>query len=268
MAKQVTFGQYWAADSPIHALDPRTKLAGLAVMMAAIFLAGTYPAQAAMAAIVAVLLAVARIPLRVALRAVAPLAFIILFTVVFNLFFVQGGAVYAKAGPFVVSEQGIHQALFLGIRLLLLLVSATLVTLTTTTLDITDAIERFLSPLARFGVPAHEFSMVMGIALRFLPEFVEELRTIRAAQLARGATITSNPFNGGLAGLSSIMVPLFTSAFRRAETLSNGMDARCYHGGEGRTRLAPLSFGMRDAVAVMVLACMAAASIALTLLTR
>lgn len=264
MAKKVTFGQYWPGTSPIHRLDPRTKLAGVLVAMVAIFLANSYAAQAVAAAFVLAFILLARIPFSQVLRSVAPLLFIILLTLVFNLFFVQGGVVYAHWGPFVISQEGIHQAAFLGIRLFLLLVSAALLTLTTTTLDITDAFEFFLAPLARFGVPAHEFSMIMGIALRFMPQFFDELRTIRAAQLARGAHISANPFKGGMAGLSSLMVPLFTSAFRHAEALSNGMDARCYHGGVGRTRLKPLAYTYRDAIAAAVLVAMLAACAAVT----
>ena len=253
MARSALFGRYWPGESPVHLLDPRMKLTGVLIAMVAIFLAQSYAALGVAAIFIAAFFFIARIPPAQALKSIGPLLFIVLLTAILNIFFVQSGEVYAAAGPFVISSGGINAAIFLSIRLTLLLLSASLLTLTTTTLDLTDAFEAMLAPFARFGVPAHEFAMVMGIALRFLPQFMEELQTIRAAQLSRGAHVTANPFHGGLTGLSSLMVPLFTSAFRHAETLSNGMDARCYHGGNGRTRLAPLAFTKLDAVGLVVL---------------
>ena len=152
-----------------------------------------------------------------------------------------------------ISEAGLWQAAFIACRLLLLLLGMSLLTLTTATLDITDAFEYLLRPFRRIGVPAHELSMMMGIALRFLPQFTFELQTVYRAQISRGATFSK----GRLRMLASLMVPLFTSAFRHAETLSAAMDARCYHGGEGRTRLHPLKLSARDGVAAGVLAVLA-----------
>ena len=257
MDARAIFGRYWAADSPVHKLDPRTKLFGVLISMVAIFAAQSYPALAVAAAFVVAFFALARIPFLQAVRSIAPLAFIVVITALLNLFFVQGGTVYVDWGWMKISSEGINAAVFLAIRLLLLLLSASLLTLSTTTLDITDAFESVLGPLRRFGFPAHEFSMILGIALRFLPQFVDELATIRAAQLSRGAKLVANPFaRGGLQSLGSLMVPLFASAFRHAETLSAGMDARCYHGGVGRTRLSPLTFARRDTVAFAVLGAM------------
>ena len=210
--------------------------------------------------------ALARIPFLQALRSIAPLSFIIVLTALFNLFYIQGGETYVDWGLIRISEEGVRQALFIAVRLTLLLLSGSLLTLTTTTLDITEALERLLAPLARIGVPAHEFSLVLGIALRFLPQFAEEFRTIRAAQLARGAKLATSPVKGGLSGLTSLLVPLFASAFRHADTLSSAMDARCYHGANGRTRLNPLHFERRDAVALIVLAALLALTIAMSLL--
>ena len=226
MAEQALFGRYWEADSVIHSLDPRTKLVGVIFMMVVAFSAGNFPAI--------ILVAVATIAL-------------------FNLFWVQGGAVYVQWGPLQISEEGVRMAIFISIRLTILLLSGSLLTLTTTTLDITEAFERLLAPLARFGVPAHEFALILGIALRFLPQFAEELHTIRIAQLARGAKLATSPTRSGIAGLTSLLVPLFASAFRHADTLASAMEARCYHGAQGRTRLQPLAFARRDALAVCVL---------------
>lgn len=266
MARTAIFGRYVPGESPIHRLDPRMKLTAVVAVMVLILAVGSYPALAVAACFVAAFYAIARIPLGTAFKAIAPLLFIVVLTAVLNLFFVQGGEVYAQLGPLAISQEGAHFAVFLSIRLTLLLLAASLLTLTTTTLDLTDAFEAMLRPFERIGFPAHEFAMVMGIALRFLPQFADELRTIRSAQLSRGAKVTSNPFKGGLSGLSSLMVPLFTSAFRHAETLSAGMDARCYHGGVGRTRLDPLVFTRLDAYGVAVLVLMVTCVVAAALL--
>ena len=178
----------------------------------------------------------------------------------------QGGTTLFQLGPIQISEYGIYMAVFISLRLTVLLLSGSLLTLTTTTLDITEAFERLLGPLARIGVPAHEFALILGIALRFLPQFAEELHTIRAAQLSRGAKLATSPTKSGIAGLTSLLVPLFTSAFRHADTLASAMDARCYHGAQGRTRLDPLAFGRNDACAALLLACLFAAVLALSLL--
>ena len=260
------FGRYWEAESPIHSLDPRAKVAGTLLLVVTTFCAWNFPALGLLAVCMAVLFTLARIPLSQALRSIAPLSFIIVLTALFNLFYIQGGPVYASWGPFTISQEGVWQAVFIAVRLTLLLLSGSLLTLTTTSLDITEALERLLAPLARIGVPAHEFSLVLGIALRFLPQFAEEFRTIRAAQLARGAKLSTSPVKGGLSGLTSLLVPLLTSAFRHADTLSAAMDARCYHGAEGRTRLNPLRAGRPEAIAIVVLVVVFALTIALSLL--
>lgn len=266
MAEQALFGRYWEADSIIHRLDPRTKLVGVICMMVVAFSAGTFPALGIVALATLGIIVLARVPFGQAFRSIAPLSFIIVLTALFNLLYIQGGETYVDWGLIRISEEGVRQALFIAVRLTLLLLSGSLLTLTTTTLDITEALERLLAPLARIGVPAHEFSLVLGIALRFLPQFAEEFRTIRAAQLARGAKLATSPVKGGLSGLTSLLVPLFASAFRHADTLSSAMDARCYHGANGRTRLNPLHFERRDAVALIVLAALLALTIAMSLL--
>ena len=259
------FGRYWEANSPIHRLDPRTKITGTFLFVVTIFCAWNFPALGLLALCTCAFFILARVPLLQALRSIAPLSFIIVLTAVFNLFYIQGGTVYVDWGWCAISEEGVRQAAFVAIRLTLLLLSGSLLTLTTTSLDITESLERILAPFARIGLPAHEFSLVMGIALRFLPQFAEEFATIRAAQLARGAKLTTSPVRGGLSGLTSLLVPMFASAFRHADTLSSAMDARCYHGANGRTRLNPLRFESRDAVALVVLVVLLALTIALSL---
>ena len=253
------FGRYWAADSPLHHLDPRTKLLGTFALVVILFCATTPLALGVVTAFTVALFICARIPIGQALRSIAPLSFIIVLTALLNLLTMQTGDALIDWGWLRITDDGAHMALFIAVRVTTLLMSGSLLTLTTTTLDITEAFERLLGPLARIGVPAHEFALVMGIALRFLPQFTDEFRTIRAAQVARGAKLATSPTRSGLTGLTSLLVPLFTSAFRHADTLSAAMEARCYHGAVGRTRLHPLAFAKRDAAAlatlIVLLAC-------------
>lgn len=266
MGNDALFGRYWAAESPVHALDPRTKLVGMLVLVVVLLLCRSVPGLAVLAAFTGALFLIAKIPLGQALRSIAPLMFIVVLTALFNLFYVQGGTLRFSWLWFNVSDAGIAMAAFMAVRLTLLLLIGSLLTLTTTTIDITEAFEWALAPLARIGVPAHEFSMVLGIALRFLPQFVQEFRTIRQAQVSRGAQLATSPTRGGISGLTSLLVPLFASAFRHAETLSAAMDARCYHGASGRTRLHPLAFGRDDALCAAVLAVVLAVVLALQVL--
>ncbi len=253
MQQGALFGRYWEANSPIHRLDPRTKIAGTVLLVVVIFCAANFYGLGLVALFTLGAFLVAQIPLLQALRSIAPLSFIIILTALFNLFYVQGGAVLVDWGWCSICEAGVLQAVFVSVRLTLLLLSGSLLTLTTTSLDITEALERLLTPFAKVGLPAHEFSLVLGIALRFLPQFADEFRIIRAAQLTRGATLATSPVKGGITGLTSLLVPLFASAFRHADTLSAAMDARCYHGANGRTRLNPLHYETRDGIALVAL---------------
>ena len=234
MKIDAVFGRYIAKDSAVHRMDPRAKLLLSILFMVMVFAAGSYVSLGVAALFTAGMFAFAHISLRQAFTSIAPLAILVVFTALLNIFFVQGGEVYFRLWIICISQQGLHQALFIAIRLTMLLLGVSLLTLATTTLDLTDGFERLL-----------ELSMMMGIALRFLPQFAIELRTIYRAQISRGANFGKGP-KGGVAMMTSLIVPLFTSAFRHAETLSLGMDARCYHGGENRTRLKELSFSKRD----------------------
>ena len=262
MSSGALFGRYWEADSPIHKLDPRMKIAGTFLLIVATFCAGNFFALGLLALCMAAFFIAAHVPLLQALRSILPLSFIIVLTALFNLFYIKGGTVYVDWGWASISEEGARQAAFVAVRLTLLLLSGSLLTLTTTSLDITEALERLLSPFAKIGLPAHEFSLVLGIALRFLPQFAEEFRIIRAAQLSRGAKLATSPVKGGVSGLTSLLVPLFASAFRHADTLSSAMDARCYHGAVGRTRINPLHFERRDTIALALLVAVLGATIA------
>ncbi len=261
MPDKAMFGRFWPGTSPVHRMDPRAKLLLSLALMVATFCAQNYGGLAVCAAFVVGFYAVAGIPLGQALRSIGPLLFIVVVTALLNVFFVQGGTVYFQWWVFCISEAGVASAAFVACRLLLLLLGVSLLTLTTTALDITDAFEYLLKPFARIGLPAHELAMMMGIALRFLPQFAFELTTVYRAQISRGATFTCS-LKGRARMLSSMMVPLFTSAFRHAETLSAAMEARCYHGGSGRTRLRPLAYSRRDMGGVAVMAALFALVVA------
>lgn len=252
-----SFGSYYPGESPLHRMDPRAKL----LLGCAFIIAALCARNAAALGVVAVFVAgfylLARIPLVNAAKSLAPLMFIVVVASLLNLFVVQGGAVLFEWGFIRISEAGVGSCLFIAARLVLMMLGMSLITMTTLTLDLTEAFERLLSPFARIGLPAHELGMIMGIALRFLPQFASELVTIYHAQISRGAGMDGSPVKG-LRMLSSLMIPLFTSAFRHAETLSAAMDARCYHGGSGRTRLHPLRFGALDAAGAGALIAMTA----------
>lgn len=262
MGDRAIIGQYWPEESLVHAMDPRVKFLLSIVLMVAVFCAATPLALAVAALFIVGFYAAARIPLLRAVGAIGPLLILVVFTALLNVLFVQGGEIYFQWGIICISEKGLQSAVFIGCRLFLLLLGMSLLTLTTTTLDITAAFERLLMPLAKLGVPAHELGMILGIALRFLPQFMTELGIIYRAQISRGAHFNVNPFKGGVQTLTALMIPLFTSAFRHAETLSLAMEARCYHGGNGRTRLAPLHMTWRDAVGTGALVLMLVAVIA------
>jgi energy-coupling factor transport system permease protein len=259
-------GKYYAADSAVHNLDARIKITAMLAMMGAIFACGSYAALGVCALFIAAAFALSHVPAGQALPSIAPLMFIVVITAIINIFFEHDGAVLLQLGPIVINQGGVHLAVFMGIRLTLLLLVASLLTLTTTTIDLTDGMEALLKPFAKIGFPAHEFAMILGIALRFLPQFMTESNVIRAAQASRGAHFSANVFKDGLKGISSLMVPLFTSAFRHAETLSGAMEALCYHGGTGRTKLNPFKLRAADGLAMLLVCVCIACVVALNIL--
>lgn len=260
-----SFGSYIPGTSCVHRLDPRTKLVLGCAFIVVLLCSQSAAALAVCAAFVALAYGLAQIPPSKALQSLAPLMAIVVIVAVLNLFVTQGGAVLVDWGFLRISEAGVSTCVFMGCRLTIMMLGMSLITLTTMTIDLTEAFERLLGPFARFGLPAHELGMIMGIALRFMPQFATELVTVYHAQVSRGAKLSNSPVKG-VRMLSSLMVPLFTSVFRHAETLSSAMDARCYHGGEGRTHLHPLHFAPRDGVAVAAVAVLAGCVVALNLL--
>lgn len=265
MNEVFSFGSYYPGDSPLHKCDARTKLTLGFVFLIVALMAQGFAGLGVIAVFVAFLYVVSRIPFGKAMRSLAPLMAIALICALLNLFVDQSGETLFKWGIIEISTGSVHSCLFVGCRIILMMMGMSLITMTTTTLDLTAAVEQMLHPFARFGVPAHELGMIMGIALRFMPQFATEFSSIHEAQLARGAGLKTSPVRG-MQMLSSLMTPLFTSVFRHAEILSAAMDARCYHGKEGRTRLHPLSFAPRDGVACALVAVLLACVIAMNVL--
>lgn len=261
MSDFMIIGKYWPGESPIHRMDPRAKLVLSLVVLFVVLFSQNFFSLGIAAIFIFGFHFISQVPLKQALKSILPLLVLVAFYVVFSLFSVQSGTVVFEWWIIRLTTGGLMQGLFIACRMFLLLFSMSLLTLTTTTLDITDAFEYLLKPFARIGLPAHELSMIMGIALRFMPQFVNEVQTIYRAQISRGATFATGGLRAKTRMFSSIIVPLFTSAFRHAETLSLAMDARCYHGGPGRTRLHPLHYTRRDAVALIVVIVMSVALI-------
>ena len=256
MSEVFSFGSYYPGESLMHRLDPRTKLLGGVAFLIISLLARDFLALAAIGAFVVALYAIAGVPAGRAARSLAPLLAIVVVVSVLRLFTDHSGPMLFQLGIFSVSEGSLYSCAFTAVRMLFMMCGMSLVTMTTMTLDLTQAVERLLAPFARVGLPAHELGMMLGIALRFMPQFATELQTTYRAQVSRGARVASGPL-GSVRMLSSVSIPLFASIFRHAETLSAAMDARCYHGEEGRTRMHPLRYTPRDAVAVVVLAALA-----------
>ena len=247
-----SFGSYYPSDSAIHRLDPRTKLLLGFVFLITTLTVGGFRGLAPVAIFVVLIYAVSRVPAHRVLSSMAPLLAIVVVVAVLNLFTDQSGRILWQLGFLRISEGSLHSAAFMACRLTLMMAGMSAITLTTPTLDLTAGFERLLAPFARV-LPAHELGMIMGIALRFMPQFATEMKQTADAQASRGARVTGGPL-GGVRMLGSVAIPLFTGVFRHAETLSAAMDARCYHGEQGRTRLHALAFGRGDALAAVVTA--------------
>lgn len=255
MNETFSFGSYYPGTSVLHRVDPRTKLLLGFCFLLITLCAKSFFALGVIAVFVAGFYCASRIPFGKAMRSLAPLLAIVVVASLLNLFVDNSGEVYVQWGIICISEGSVYSCLFIATRLVLMMMGMSLITMTTLTLDLTEAFERLLAPFARFGLPAHELGMIMGIALRFMPQFASEMTSVYRAQISRGAGSANSPVKG-VRMLSSVTIPLFTSVFRHAETLSQAMDARCYHGGVGRTRLHPLHFSGLDAGAAAVFALM------------
>ena len=237
MLKDITLGQYFPGNSPIHRLDPRTKLIMLVIYIVTLFLAKSWLSYAVMLAFLVITVKISTIPPKSIVRGMKPLVLILVFTGVLNLFFTTDGAVVVDFWVITITTGGIERAIFMVARILMLISGTFLLTYTTSPISLTDGLEALLNPLKKIKVPVHELSMMMCIALRFIPTLIEETDKIMCAQKARGADFETGSLMDRAKALVPILVPLFIGAFRRADELATAMECRCYQGGEGRTKM-------------------------------
>ena len=248
MLKDITLGQYFPGQSIIHRLDPRTKLIMLVVYIVALFLAESWVSYGLMFLFLVTVIWLSTIPLKSILRGMKPLVMILIFTGVLNLFFTQEGEVIFHFWILTMTTGGLSRAVMMMSRILMLITGTFLLTYTTSPIALTDGLESLMKPLKKLGVPVHELSMMMCIALRFIPTLIEETDKIMCAQKARGADFETGSLMDRAKALIPILVPLFISAFRRADELATAMECRCYQGGEGRTKMKLLRYHREDFV--------------------
>lgn len=254
LIKSITIGQYLPGSSPIHRLDPRLKIIALIVYIITIFFIRTFTGFGAAFLFTAFLLLISRLPLRYILRGLRPVLFLVVFTILLHFFLTKGGEVWFRLGPLTIESAGVRLGIFMSLRLLFLVVTTSLLTLTTSPIALTDGIEYLLKPFKRVGLPAHEIAMMMTIALRFIPTLMEESQKIMKAQMARGADFESGGLIKRARSMAPLLVPLFISAFRRADDLAVAMEARCYRGGDKRTRMKEMVVTILDYYALTAVA--------------
>ncbi|MBO5597185.1 energy-coupling factor transporter transmembrane component T family protein [Oribacterium sp. NK2B42] len=252
MIREITLGQYYPVDSVIHRLDPRVKLLGTLVFLIALFVVDSWTMYAVAAVVLGILIKLSNVPFKFMTKGLKNILILLLISVSFNLFLTPGEPLF-QLGILKISKEGLTIALKMGIRLILLVMGSSLMTLTTTPNQLTDGMEKGLRGFKKIGVPVHEISMMMSIALRFIPILIEETDKIMKAQQARGADFESGNIIQRAKAMVPILVPLFIGAFRRANDLAMAMEARCYRGGEGRTKMKPLKYEGRDRIAYFLM---------------
>ena len=265
MLRDITLGQYYPADSVIHKLDPRVKLFGTLIYIISLFVFKGLPAFILAAIFLVVLIKLSKVPFSYMVKGLKTIVLIMLFAAVFNLFLTPGTKL-VSFWIFTITYEGLKNAVVMMVRLIFLIIGTSLMTLTTTPNELTDGLEKALSPLKYIKVPVHEIAMMMSIALRFIPILIEETDKIMKAQMARGADFEHGNLIQKAKNMVPLLVPLFVSAFRRANDLARAMEARCYRGGEGRTKMKPLHYQKRDRMAYLTLLVYLAAVIGLRIL--
>ncbi len=253
MLKDITMGQYYPGDSFVHRLDPRMKIVLTVMMIVAVFMVHSLVGYALVLAFVYWITKLATIPFKLLMKGIKPLRFILILTFLLNLLFSNGETVWWHWSFITITKEGLTQAIHYSLRLMFLVVGTSLLTLTTSPVSLADGLELLLSPLKKVHFPAHELAMMMTIALRFIPTLLEEADKIMKAQMARGADFESGNLFARAKAMVPLLVPLFVSAFRRAGDLAMAMEARCYHGGENRTRLRVLKITRNDWLAFAVM---------------
>ena len=252
MLTDITIGQYVHGDSIVHILDPRVKIINTIILITSLFLIANFWGFAIFLGFNLVVIYISKIPLKKVLKGLKPILFLVLLTVILHVFMTRGGEVLFQWKFLRIESEGLYTGTFMASRILLLIMFTSLLTLTTSPLQLTDGIEYILKPLKKFGVPASEISMMMTIALRFIPTLMEEAEKIMKAQKARGADFESGNLIQRAKNLIPLLVPLFISAFRRADELALAMESRCYQGGKKRTRLHIMKIKRRDIIAIII----------------
>ncbi|MCM1305902.1 MAG: energy-coupling factor transporter transmembrane protein EcfT [Bacteroides sp.] len=254
MFKDVAFGQYYPSDSPVHRLDARVKLLLTLLFVIAIFFINSYFGFMLTLAVLIVVIAFAKLPIISVLKSVRGILFIVLFTAIINLFFIKDGEVLAQSGSLVITKTGVHTTIKMVLRLVLLISGASLLSLTTTPVELADGLESLMTPLKLIRVPVRDIAMIMSIALRFIPTLFEETNKIISAQKARGASFDTGNLFARAKTLLPVLIPLFVNSFRRADELAFAMDARCYNATDKRTKMKKAKLGIADLVAFIFIA--------------
>jgi energy-coupling factor transport system permease protein len=262
---EITLGQYYPTDSVLHHLDPRVKLVGTLIYIVSLFLVKGLAGWIVATLVLGILIGLSKVPFKYLIKSMKPILFILVITVIFNLFLTPGTNVW-HFGILHITQEGIRVAVTMALRLSYLVMGSSIMTLTTTPNSLTDAMESLFGFLKYVKVPVHEISMMMSIALRFIPILMEETDKIKKAQMARGADFESGNFIQRMKAMIPLLVPLFVSAFRRANDLAMAMEARCYHGGDHRTRMKPLRYARRDGIAYVLSGCYLAVVIVMRVL--
>ena len=252
MIRDITIGQYYPAKSVVHRLDPRVKLICTLLYLISLFLFSSIPGYLVATVFLVCVIHISKVPFSYIVKGLKPVIMLLMITVLLNLFLTRQGDVLFHAWIFTITEGGLRTAVYMAIRLVYLIIGSSLMTFTTTPNELTDGIEAVLHPLNKIHVPVHEIAMMMSIALRFIPILLEETDKIMKAQLARGADFESGNILQRAKSMVPILVPLFVSAFRRANDLAMAMEARCYRGGDGRTKMKPLRYKSRDYAAYII----------------
>ena len=253
MIRDITLGQYYPEQSVIHRLDARTKILGTLLYIIEIFLVNSFAGFGLVILALGVLIGISKVPVRFIFRGLKAVVFIILLTFLLNLFMFDVTVLWHWKF-LTITYEGLYRSCFMALRLILLIIGTSMLTLTTKPMELTDGLEKLLKPFNRFGLPSHEIALMMSIALRFIPTLLEETDKIMKAQQARGADFESGNLIQRVKNMIPILIPLFVGSFRIAQDLALAMEARCYHGGVGRTRMKEIVFSRRDGVAGVLLA--------------
>ncbi len=254
MMEKMIFGRYVPAESPVHRMDPRSKLMIIFFFVCIIFLANNVVTYALIGIYTFYMLGMSRIPVRFLFGGLKPIIWLVLFTFVIQLIFTREGSLLYQIGPLKIYEEGLRQGIFISLRFFFLVLMTSLLTLTTTPIEITDGLEILLNPLKKIRFPVHEMALMMSISLRFIPTMMQETDKIMKAQIARGVEFSSGPIADRIKAVIPLLIPLFVSSFKRAEELAVAMEARGYRGGEGRTKYRKLSWKLADSLQLGVLA--------------